>query len=162
MKINSKSILSVLGAAIAIVALAFIISPVNRSESIKASPKASHTLISPVSGVIEVGKVQNITWKTTGTSASKVSVRIIRKIADNPARYELVREITPSKSNNGVATWVPTRGDAGANLSVEIGCVLTSNACEASKPSAKLAVVNNSKYRNTASVFDSIEKANNK
>ncbi len=121
------------------------------------------SLISPVSGSIEVGQTQTVKWSTVGTKVPTVSVRLIKKVGSNPNRYEAVRTISASTANDGSATWVPAITDAGPNLSLEIGCTPSKVACQAGNSTGKtLAVINSTRYMNTASVFQAIEAVNNK
>lgn len=130
--------------------------------SISTSGAASLALVAPLSGTFDAGQTQNVVWTSENYGPSTVEVALIRKVSDNPARYELVRVIAPVKSNTGNATWVPAQTDVGNGLSIEIGCALSAQACTATSPSSELAVINDGRFANTASVFQAIEAAQNK
>ncbi len=121
------------------------------------------TVTAPTTGVIEIGKTQTVSWKSTNYSAPTVRINLIRKVASNPARYELVRTIAAATKNDGKATWVPSKSDIGTGISLEIGCATSKIACQAGvNTSSSIAVVNSTKYANTASIYQAIEAANNK
>lgn len=127
-----------------------------------SGPRAHMAFSKHPHGSVEVGQTQTVAWTSDANAPSTVRVNIIRKVSDNPARYELVRTVA-SKSNNGTATWVPAKSDIGANVSVEIGCGPTANACDAAEnTSGALAVIDSNRYANTASAFEAIEQSSNK
>jgi peptidoglycan hydrolase-like protein with peptidoglycan-binding domain len=111
---------------------------------------------------IEVGNKQTIKYSSTNYTSPKVKVNIIKKVASNPNRYEFVRTVSGVNSNDGSATWVPTRSEIGSNILIEVGCIESETACRAGITSATLAIVDSTKYQNTASAFDAIERADNK
>jgi peptidoglycan hydrolase-like protein with peptidoglycan-binding domain len=111
---------------------------------------------------IELGNTQTITWNSQNYQASDVKVNIIRKIASNPNTYEFVRTVNGKIANKGSATWVPARSDIGNNVFVEVACGESINACHAGITGSALAVVDSSRFANTASAFDAIEASSNK
>jgi len=111
---------------------------------------------------VALGNTQNVDWNSAGISSERVAVNVIRKVSDNPARYELVRTVATSTENDGSATWVPSDKDLGANLYVEIGCTASASACRADVSSSQFAVVDSGLYLNTASAWQAIEAAANK
>ena len=111
---------------------------------------------------IEIGQTQKVTWNSQNYQASGVKINIIKKVASNPNRYDLVRTVNGKIANNGSATWVPARTDIGDNVFVEVACGESANACHAGMTGSSLAVVDSSRFSNTASVFDAIEASNNK
>ena len=127
------------------------------------SSAKSLTLLNPISGTIEAGQKQVIKWTSQNYPASDVSVRLIRKVASNPAQYELVRTISDSTTNDGSATWVPATTDVGTDLVLEIGCKPSAVACQsATSFGTSLAVIRSDRYSNTASAFQAIEAADNR
>lgn len=128
-----------------------------------ATSDAKLSLISPVSGSFEMGQTQAIKWSSTNYKAPTVNIRLIRKVSSNPNRYELVRTISASTVNDGIASWVPSAVETGSNLSLEIGCTPSTNACSAGTVNgSNLAVVRSTRYSNTASAFRAIEAFNNR
>lgn len=128
-----------------------------------ADNQASLSLIAPTSGSFETGQTQTVKWSSNNYRLSDVNVNLIRKVSDNPVRYELVRTISDNTKNDGNATWVPAATDVGTDLSIEIGCNLSATACQASNSvSSNLAVINSDRYSNTASAYQAIEAENNK
>ncbi len=71
----------------------------------------------------QVGMPQNITWSPADYSSSNVSVTLIRKMSDSPARYDLVRTLSEDIPNSGSISWVPATGETGDDIYVQIGCV---------------------------------------
>lgn len=127
------------------------------------SSDASLTITSHKGGEkIEIGNKQTIKYSASNYTASNVKVNIIKQIGSKPNRYDLVRTVSASTSNDGSVTWVPTRAEIGSNILVEVGCGESANACHAGVTSGTLAVVDSTRYQNTASVFDAIERADNK
>ena len=128
-----------------------------------SAPKSTLAFVNAPSGTIDAGQTQTVTWTSNGAAPSGVSVNLIKKVSDNPAQYVLVRTVAANKSNDGSATWVPAATDVGTGLSVEVGCAPTANACTAAENTeASLAVVNDGRYTNTASAYESIESLMNK
>ncbi len=143
--------------------------PLTRAAANKAAfgvlnqNEASLSFSKHPSGSVQVGQTQTVAWNSSNYSAPTVKVNVIRKVSDNPARYELVRTISAAKSNNGVATWVPAATDVGNGVSLEIGCAPSSVACHAAeKTDSALAVVNTGAYANTAAAYQAIEQLQNK
>lgn len=178
MKNTSKLIA---GLAVAIIAVALILisshsgqnpavstSPTNESSPAVASQSpalsgaAYLSLLAPLTGTFDAGQTQTVKWTSTNYTPKTVQVALIRKVSDNPARYELVRMVAPATQNDGAATWVPSTKDLGKGLSIEVGCTFSPQACTASKATSQLAVVNDGRYANTASAFQAIEAADNK
>src|SRR5690348_8731552 len=92
---------AVIGASALIVAAALIVTVATRGVHNGAVANgASLTLTAPVSGTIDAGQTQTVSWNAENYGASTVDVALIRKVSDNPARYELVRVIAPAKTNN--------------------------------------------------------------
>ena len=124
---------------------------------------SSFAFVNAPSGTIDAGQTQNITWTSNGNAPANVDVNLIKQVSSNPASYVEVRTIASGKPNNGSATWVPAPTDVGAGLSVEIGCAPSANACQAAdNTGASLAVIDDGRYANTASAYQSIESAMNK
>lgn len=167
MAFNTKrsGVIGLVVLAIVIIAAGFILTSRNStqlSSPALTSGEASLSLTAPVAGTIEVGDQQNVRWESTNYAAPTVAVNIIRKVGDNPARYELVRTVAPATPNDGEATWVPAKKDIGSNTFVEVGCVLSAQACHASNPTLALAIIDSNRYLNTAAAFEAIEQLNNK
>ncbi len=116
-----------------------------------------------VKNTIEVGQTQKVLWTAKSITAGTVSVNLIKKVSDNPAKYVLVRTISNAKANNGKATWVPATTDVGTGLSLEIGCTPSTKACVAIENNNNdLAVVASNRYANTAAAFRAIETQGNR
>jgi len=156
-----KILIIVIATAVIILAIAFVTSNKSTDTSVPADT-ASLTLLSPVGGTVEVGNQTDIRWTSYNYGSDKVAVNIIRKVSENPNMYELVRTVSAGTSNDGSAVWVPATTDAGENTFVEVGCVLSDQACTATTPTIALAVVNTGAYANTAAVYDAIEQSQNK
>lgn len=146
----------------AIVVISTTMGSSSKSSSVSNSGPGSLSLVSPLSGTFDAGETQKVAWTSDNYSASTVEVALIRKVSDNPIRYELVRVIAANKANDGSATWVPAPTDVGNGLSIEVGCTLSPQACSAAAPSAGLAVINDGRFANTASIYQAIEAAQNK
>ena len=124
---------------------------------------AKLSIVSPVSGKIELGKTQTVAWTSSNYAPATVRVNVIRKVGSNPNRYALVRSVATATQNDGSATWVPAKSDIGTGLSLEIGCAPSALACQSGVNTAStLAVVNSLRYVNTASAFQAIEASKNK
>lgn len=113
-------------------------------------------------GKVEVGQKQAITWTSSNYNSDSVVINILKKVSDNPNRYELVRSISGDISNDGSATWIPAKSDIGSTIVVEVGCKNSTTACNGTLTASTLAVIDSSRFSNTASAFDAIEKADNK
>jgi len=136
----------------------------NRTSTADMSAPASLALVNMNgSETASVGDVEHIRWTSTNYAAPTVSIDIIRKVGDNPAQYELVRQVTSSTANDGDAVWVPAMSDVGPNTYVVVGCAVSDQACTATPLSPQpLAVVNNGQNANTAAAYQAIEQLNNK
>lgn len=155
---NWKIITFVIVIIVAITGVKFF----RNTPNVTTSGIASITLNDLSANTIEVGDLQKINWTAVNYAAPTVSINIIRKVGDNPARYELVRTVAPATTNDGSAVWVPAKTDVGTNTFVEVGCTLTAQECHASKPTFALAVINTGLYSNTANTYKAIEQLNNK
>jgi hypothetical protein len=111
---------------------------------------------------VDLGQTQTVTWQAANYDTSGVSVNVIRKVSDNPARYELVRTVASDMSNSGSATWVPAWKDIGENDFIQVGCKPSPKACRAGLSQGQLAVVNSDLFSNTAATYQAIEQLNNK
>lgn len=129
-----------------------------------ATTNAKLSLVAPVSGSFAMGQTQTVKWSSTNYVAPTVSVRLIKKVSSNPARYEVVRTISAATKNDGSATWVPSAIESGVSgLSLEIGCTPSAVACQAGNSTGStLAVTRSTRYSNSASAFQAIEAAKNK
>ena len=147
---------------IAIIGLAIAASSAMAQAATSSGAKLS--LIAPVSGSFEMGQTQTVKWSSSNYAGSTVSIRLIRKVSNNPARYEVVRTISESTANDGVATWIPSGAEAGlSGLSLEIGCAPSAKACQSGTATgSSLAVIKSTRYSNTASAFKALEAVNNK
>ena len=116
-----------------------------------------------VKNTVEVGQTQRVLWTAKSINAGTVSVNLIKKVSDNPAKYVLVRTISNAKTNNGRATWVPASTDVGTGLSLEVGCVPSTKACVAlENHTSDLSVVTSNRFANTAAAFQAIEAQGNR
>ncbi len=150
----------VIAAVILVIAATTKTTPVSNQADLN-SP-ATLTLVSPFGGTAEVGKLQGIAWTSRNYGSDTIAVNIIRKISDNPSRYELVRTVSIATLNDGSAVWVPALTDVGSDIYVEVACAVSGQACTASASTASLAVLDTGRYDNTASVLEAIEAAQNK
>ena len=124
---------------------------------------ASLAIANPITGTIDVGQTQSINWTSDNYDSSNVRINLIRKVGENPNRYELVRTIALSTKNDGLAVWVPAPTDTGNDLSIEVGCVSTAETCQAGDFTASsMAVVNTGRFANTANAYKAIEQLYNK
>ena len=119
-------------------------------------------VLSAINVNVPLGDTQTVTWNPKDIISDRVSIDVIRKVSDNPASYDLVRVVATSTENDGSATWVPSSLDVGANLYIEIGCVVSDSACNANISNSQVSVLDSSQYMNTASAYQSIEAAANK
>lgn len=125
--------------------------------------RGSLAMINPLTGNIEVGQTQNVNWTSDNYGSSNVKINLIRKVSENPNRYELVRTIATSTMNDGVAVWVPAPTDMGKDLSIEVGCVGTTQTCQATDATdSSMAVINTGRFSNTANAYKAIEQLYNK
>ena len=136
--------------------------PSQQPVSLSNSEAASLALTNLSGGTVDVGQLQHVNWTSSNYGAPTVSMNIIRKVSDNPARYELVRTVALATANDGSAVWVPAKTDVGTSDLVQVGCALTSQACTAGVSGSPLAVIDNGMYANTAAAYQAIEQLNNK
>ncbi|MDE2038264.1 MAG: hypothetical protein KGI69_03535 [Patescibacteria group bacterium] len=99
--------------------------------SADASKPASLALLD-AGNVAAVGALQHIRWSSQNYAAPTVSIDLIRKVSDQPAKYVLVRQIASSAANNGDFAWTPEASDAGPGTYIQIACAQSSQACTAS------------------------------
>jgi len=160
----TKTHWSVIGAII--LAIAFVLVGMNliskESTGLQPAGVASITLSNFNSSTVEIGDLQKVRWITTNYIPKTVTLNVIRKVGDNPARYELVRTVSNATSNDGSAVWVPAKIDMGSDVFVEVGCTFSSQECHASQPTFALAVVDTGLYANTANAYEAIESLQNK
>ena len=131
-------------------------------QSVSSSSIASLSLTNLSGGTVDVGQIQHVNWTADNYAAPTVSVNVIRKVSDNPARYELVRTVASAKSNNGSAVWVPAKTDAGTDVLIQVGCAVTSQAGTAGVSASPVAVLDTGLYDNTAAAYQAIEQLDNK
>jgi peptidoglycan hydrolase-like protein with peptidoglycan-binding domain len=137
--------------------------PVTRATVNSRSADALLSITSHKGGEkIEVGNKQTVTWGSTNYDSSDVKINIIKKVSSNPNRYELVRVVSDKTLNDGSATWVPAKSDIGNSIFVEVGCTESKVACRAAVTASSLAVIDSTKFANTASAFNALEKADNR
>ncbi len=106
----------------------------NGAPSISANPSAPASLALITDGnsqTAAVGDVNQIRWTSNNYAASTVSINLIRKVSDNPAQYELVRQITASTPNTGDFAWTPSASDVGPNTYIQVACTVSDQACTA-------------------------------
>lgn len=78
-----------------------------------------------------------VKWNVAQVSSPQVSISVLRLIsgspllANQPLTYSLVRVIATSTPNTGVFSWSPIIGDNGTSTYIQVGCVLSNNACQA-------------------------------
>lgn len=141
-----------------------IVASTAMAEAATIKPGAKLSLIAPVSGTFEMGQAQTVNWSSTNYGSPTVSIRLIRKVSSNPNRYELVRTIAESTANDGIASWIPSAVESGTRgLSLQIGCVSSTFACQAGNSTdSTIAVIRSTRYSNAASAFRALEAANNR
>lgn len=162
MKKSTKTLIGVIALAIIILIIAGFTTPTSTpTPSQDASGDASLTLISPFGGSVELGQRQDVKWTSFNYLPKTVGINIIRQVAVNPSRYELVRTVASATLNDGNGVWVPAMTDLGNNIYVEVTCELSDLACTASESSAGLAVINSDRYSNTAAAYQVIEAEEN-
>ena len=135
----------------------------NKLDSNLTNEPASLTILAPVGKTVDVGGFEQVNWLSTNYTPSTVKVNLIRKVSDNPNRYEVVRSIASPTTNDGQAAWVPNVSDLGSPVSVEVGCNMSVNSCTAGNNlSETLAIVNTGNNSNLASTYDAILQLMNK
>lgn len=122
---------------------------------------ASLEVTSSMNTNIEVGDVQDITWNSYNYDSSVVGINIIKEVDTNPHRYELVRSLKGTISNDGKAVWVPTYKDIGERILVEVTCKNTLQACTSDVASSHIAVIDSNRYAAMAQAFESFEMLRN-
>ncbi len=135
--------------------------PQNDSSYSVSDIPASLEVTSSVSSQIEVGDVQDITWNSFNYTSQVVGINVIREVGTNPHRYELVRSLKGTISNDGKAVWVPTYKDIGDNVIIEVACKNTLEACTSDRTSSRSMVINSDRYTSLAQAFESFEMLRN-
>ncbi len=88
-----------------------------------ASAQTKISVTSETESVLKVGTENTVKWQTENfPEGAFVNINLLKKVSDNPAQFELVRQIASYTVNDGEETWVPQRGDAGENISIEVTC----------------------------------------
>ncbi len=164
-KSMKKTLIGSVSVAVIILVIAAVTTPKSTpsqtpSQAVVTSP-ASLSLVNPVGGNVELGQRQNVAWTSFNYAPKTVAINIIRKVSDNPARYELVRTVSTATLNDGSAVWVPAMTDLGSNIYVEVACAVSDQACMASESAGSLAVLDTGRYSNTAAAYQAIESAEN-
>jgi hypothetical protein len=103
-----------------------------RSPSATITPVVSQSAQS-ISDSQAAAAVQphTISWNTASFPSTSVSITLIRKVGTSPASYQVVRTIVASAANNGSATWTPAAGELDGTTYIQIGCVSSTSACQA-------------------------------
>ncbi len=162
MKKSTKTLIGVIALAVIILIIAVFTTPTSTpTPSQDVSGDASLTLVSPFGGIVELGQRQNVKWTSFNYLPKTIGINIIRKVSENPSRYELVRTVSAATLNDGNGVWVPAQMDLGNNVYVEVTCAVSDLACTASESSDSLAVINSDRYSNTASAYQAIEAEEN-
>ena len=89
---------------------------------------------------VKIGESQNITWDQTKFSSANVSVTLIKKVSDSPARYDVVRVLSASTPNTGSIAWTPTAEELGGDVYTQVGCVAATSACRSTISTAPITV----------------------
>lgn len=148
-------------ALVVVVLVARVIITANKGSGTAANVSQPATLTmtsTATANTASVGDLQHITWTSSNYAAPTVAINIIRKVSDNPAQYELVRQVASSTANDGDAVWVPALSDMGPNTYIQVACVQSAQACTAAPLNDQpLAVVNDGKSSNTAAAYAAIE-----
>ena len=162
MKKNNKIVIIGLICLVIVGAIVAGLISINRKSTGISTVSEDVTPISNSVSQVALGNTQNVLWNSQSITSNRVAVNIIRRVSDNPAKYELVRTVATSTANDGSATWVPSNKDLGDNLYIEIGCTESAFACRADISSSQLAVLDSNMYTNTANAYQAIEAAMNK
>jgi hypothetical protein len=162
MKKTTKTLIGVVSLAVIILIIAVFTTPTSTpTPSQDLTGDASLTLVSPFGGTVELGQRQNVKWTSFNYLPKTVGIHIIRQIAVNPSRYELVRTVSAATLNDGNGVWVPAQMDLGNNVYVEVTCAVSDLACTASQSVASLAVLDSGNFSNTAAAYQAIEAEEN-
>lgn len=161
MKKTTKVLIGSIAIAVIIFIIAAMTTPKSTSLPTTLNSEASLTLISPFGGSVELGQRQDVRWASFNYAPETVSINIIRKVGDNPARYELVRTVATATINDGNGVWIPALTDLGGGIYVEVACATSPQGCRASESSESLAVVDNGRFSNTAAAYQAIESEEN-
>lgn len=156
---NTKNIIGVIILALVLGLALWITNP---RPQFSTNPSSLHITSTTSDMNVELGNAQKITWDSENYSPKNIEINIIKKVGSSPDRYELVRSLKGDISNDGTATWIPALSDIGNNIYVEVACAMTKVACTSSLSQGSLAVINSTRYMNTASAFDSIEQLENR
>lgn len=130
-------------------------------KSATIAQAAAIAIVSPDILTTDLGTKQIIRWTTSNYPWPTVSINLIKKTNDNPRTFELVRVISKNAKNDGEGVWIPSKGDVGKDIYIEIGCVESANACQPAYSSSGIAVIDSGKYENTAAVSQALESEEN-
>lgn len=76
-----------------------------------------------VAGATTVRGTEKVTWNTGDyPKGALISLHLIKKISNDPARFELVRMLTPQTVNDGVEYWSPMAEDGVGEFYIEVAC----------------------------------------
>lgn len=79
-----------------------------------------------------------IRWQTsTYPGGVGVDINLLRKVSNSPTTFTLVRQIAKDTPNTGKKTWIPSAGETGNDLYIEVTCTNTyqfKQGCQAGKP----------------------------
>lgn len=74
---------------------------------------------------------KTVAWVPAYITSPNVQIAVIRKISDTPQTYTLVRFLATSTPNTGTFAYFASSTDSGADRYIQVGCTLTSFACQA-------------------------------
>lgn len=115
----------------------------------------------PLSGVsTEIGVSQTIKWTSSDYPvAAGVNINLLRQVSSAPNKFEFVRTIKKDTANDGEEIWVPTAGDIGNNMVIQVSCsqsFIFPEGCS-SDSNTHISVVNKANRQSyTASVISGI------
>ena len=123
---------------------------------------ANVNITSPLSGVsIEVGVPQTIKWTSSDYPAEAgVSINLLRQVSTNPNKFDFVKTIKKDTQNDGEYVWVPSVGDNGDNLVIQVSCsqsFVFPEGCSSNSVSDHLAIIDKTDRQSyIASVISSV------
>lgn len=107
---------------------------------------ANVSITFPISGVsIEVGVPQTIKWTSSDyPEGVGVDINLLRQVSVNPNKFEFVKIIEKDTQNDGEEVWIPSFGDNGDNLVLQVSCsqsFVFPEGCSSANGSDHLAVI---------------------
>lgn len=79
------------------------------------------TITKTITTVGETGNDFYVAWAPSHINSRTVHIQIVRKIGDNPIKYEFIRRLASSTPNDGYLKWTPKPTDTG-ELFIQLAC----------------------------------------